>query len=816
MDGETSPHDQIPKPDDIAGKFPQFEILEYLGRGGMGVVYKARQKSLNRLVAIKILAPEREHNALFAGRFSREAELLAKLNHPHIVTIHDFGETDGLYYLVMEYVDGVSLRDLLREGKLEPKQALAIVPEICDALQFAHDHGIVHRDIKPENILLDRRGRVKVADFGLAKIVEQTDEEGSDSSGLTQPKPIELSEAGKIMGTPNYMAPEQLEHPYQVDHRADIYALGVVFYQMLTGELPGKLIELPSKKVQIDVRLDEVVLRALEKNPDLRYAQAGLFKTEVETISGDPQKGAEPNEATGIPAEKSVMKPSETAPLKRESAETQITAGAVGLMIAALWKLKSVPWVFLFTDSGIPHFLSTYIVLFSIISGALIAFGGYQMLLRRSYAWSIAAGILSLISFSIIGIPVGICSLILLTRADVKAAFGAPLAEPLVNQPSINFNETISNQKRGSLLVRFFRVYTDRRTWGSLIFLMLTFLTGIFYFVWAVTGIALSVGLMILIIGIPFTILFLLSIQGLAWSDGFLVESLLGVKIPHDLPFAQPELNWRNRFLSLVNDKSSWFFLLYMLLQLPLGIFYFTINFTLLALSAALMLVPVVHWLEVLNQVDGIVMNNISSTWFSGFQIFGIQVKENGTFLLGAPFWILLLISLGGFILLTLTLHLVRALGRLHGCYAMTMLVSHKIGGVLLPVAAVSLIVAFSFHWGCSNTEHFSQHQPPRPFPSAASISPAIHPGEDTKAQNIEVLQNRLTIEQLNIHPRSPRIILNKPPGETKFSTHLIRFWKVYITGVTPERGHFMDPYEIILFVLVFAVFCMAIIKTSL
>jgi len=280
-----------PSPEEIAEKFPQFEILECLGRGGMGVVYKARQKSLNRLVAIKILAPEREHDSKFAGRFAREAELLAKLSHPHIVTIHDFGETGGLYYLVMEFVDGVSLRDLLREGKLEPKQALAIVPEICDALQFAHDHGIVHRDIKPENILLNRLGRVKVADFGLAKLVADTADIEPGQLAPTTPAADDLTEAGKTMGTPNYMAPEQTQNPEAVDSRADIYSLGVVFYQMLTGELPGKLIEAPSRKVQIDVRLDEVVLRALEREPGRRYQQVGEIKTRMETIAETPPAG---------------------------------------------------------------------------------------------------------------------------------------------------------------------------------------------------------------------------------------------------------------------------------------------------------------------------------------------------------------------------------------------------------------------------------------------------------------------------------------------------------------------------------------------
>ena len=264
FDDEKGPREipPPPAPEEIADKFPQFEILECLGRGGMGVVYKARQKSLNRLVAIKILAPERERDARFAERFAKEAEMLAKLSHPHIVTIHDFGETGGLYYLVMEFINGVNLRDLLRDGKMAPEQALAIVPPICDALQFAHEHGIVHRDIKPENILLDREGRVKIADFGIATLA---------------------GDAAERAGTPDYMAPEQNGGAKIIDHRADIYALGVVLYEMLTGERPTTTPVAPSRRVQIDVRLDEVVMKALEGQPDRRYQTAADFRTVVET-----------------------------------------------------------------------------------------------------------------------------------------------------------------------------------------------------------------------------------------------------------------------------------------------------------------------------------------------------------------------------------------------------------------------------------------------------------------------------------------------------------------------------------------------------
>lgn len=280
----------LPTPEELARLFPQLEILELIGHGGMGAVYKARQKQLDRVVALKILPPGTNAGPAFEARFVREARALAKLNHPGVVTLYEFGQNSSLFFFLMEFVDGVNLRQLIQGGRISSREALTIVPQICDALQYAHDQGIVHRDIKPENILVDRHGRVKVADFGLAKLMDATHEPalGSEASLSST-----LSEAGKVMGTPQYMAPEQREHPTEVDHRADIYSLGVVFYQMLTGELPGKTIEPPSSRIrgmQIDVRLDEVVLRAMERKPERRYQQASVLKTQVETIAATPQK----------------------------------------------------------------------------------------------------------------------------------------------------------------------------------------------------------------------------------------------------------------------------------------------------------------------------------------------------------------------------------------------------------------------------------------------------------------------------------------------------------------------------------------------
>ena len=269
-----------PRIEELAPHFPELEIIECLGRGGMGAVYKARQPKLDRFVALKILSRKRDDgrpDAEFTQRFEREARALARLSHPDIVAVYDFGEAGGFHFLLMEYVDGVTLRQLLQTKRLSPEEALTIVPNICEALQFAHERGIVHRDIKPENILLDKQGRLKIADFGIAKLVGQ-----SEGASLTQEK--------QVIGTPHYMAPEQVEKPGSVDHRADIFSLGVVFYEMLTGELPLGKFAPPSKKVQVDVRLDEVVFHALEKEAERRYQHAREVKTDVETIAATPNR----------------------------------------------------------------------------------------------------------------------------------------------------------------------------------------------------------------------------------------------------------------------------------------------------------------------------------------------------------------------------------------------------------------------------------------------------------------------------------------------------------------------------------------------
>jgi tRNA A-37 threonylcarbamoyl transferase component Bud32 len=279
-----------PAPAELARHFPHLEILELVGQGGMGAVYKARQTKLDRLVAVKVLPPEVARDPAFAERFTREARSLARLNHPHIVSIFDFGESEGLYSFTMEFVDGKSVRELLQAGELTVAEALRIVPQVCEALQYAHDEGVVHRDIKPENILLDRKGRVKIADFGLAKIV-----------GLS-PTYLTLTGSQEVMGTLYYMAPEQMTRSSVVDHRADLYSLGVVFYEMLTGELPLGRFAPPSHKSRVDARLDPIVLRALVREPEQRYQDAAELKKDVENVRSSAPEAPAAAPAAVVPA----------------------------------------------------------------------------------------------------------------------------------------------------------------------------------------------------------------------------------------------------------------------------------------------------------------------------------------------------------------------------------------------------------------------------------------------------------------------------------------------------------------------------------
>lgn len=251
-------------------ELPGYELVRVLGRGGMGEVWLARQKSLRRMVAVKVLPPRLAKDPEFVTRFDKEATALAALNHPNIVQIIDRGVAGEHYYFVMEYVEGRSLRDVMRE--LSPPEALRVALQVARAIECAHDKDIIHRDLKPENILLDGRGHVKVADFGLA--------------GIRRPdSALQLTATAVAMGTLNYMAPEQRRDAKNVDGRADLFSFGVVLYEMLTGEIPVGRFKLPSERVQgLDARVDDVVARLLENEPEARYAKAAEVCQALESL----------------------------------------------------------------------------------------------------------------------------------------------------------------------------------------------------------------------------------------------------------------------------------------------------------------------------------------------------------------------------------------------------------------------------------------------------------------------------------------------------------------------------------------------------
>lgn len=394
--------------DQLASLFPELEIIDQVGTGGMGVVYKAKQKQLDRLVAVKLVRPDLCDDPSFAERFTREARAMARLSHPAIINVFDFGQRENFYFFIMEFVDGANLRQLVRSGELDSKAALAVVPQICEALQYAHDAGIVHRDIKPENILLDKSGRVKIADFGLAKLVKP------------QPDDFTLTGTKQVVGTPHYMAPEQFEHPTEVDHRADIYSVGVVIYEMLTGELPLGRFAAPSEKVQVDVRLDEIVLRALEKEPELRYQQVTEIKTGLE----------------GVPASATVASSAQPA-VSKSVVDDEAPEGSIhidlkdfrwpawGLIATAAVDVVSFSIALLATTfSPRPEEAGLFAALH--IVGFFIYVGAREMQRRGSYRWAVAAAVLAMLPFHwgvLIGIPFGVWSLILLLKPEAKSQF---------------------------------------------------------------------------------------------------------------------------------------------------------------------------------------------------------------------------------------------------------------------------------------------------------------------------------------------------------------------------------------------------------
>jgi serine/threonine protein kinase len=255
-----------------------YAVTTFLARGGMGAVYRGEQISLGRQVAIKILPPQlRSLDPMYAQRFTQEARAMGRLNHPCIVSVYDFGEmADGTLYFIMEYIDGTDVAQMVStQRRLTSLHAISITAHVCDALDYAHQNGVVHRDIKPANVMVGYDGRVKVADFGLAKSKQHA------NSSLTI--------SGHVMGTPHFVAPEALTLGVEVDHRADIYAVGVMLYQMLTGKLPQGLFEMPSKLVNgLDPRYDEIVASAMRDDRERRYQHVTDLRRALNAILTKP------------------------------------------------------------------------------------------------------------------------------------------------------------------------------------------------------------------------------------------------------------------------------------------------------------------------------------------------------------------------------------------------------------------------------------------------------------------------------------------------------------------------------------------------
>lgn len=262
---------------ELQERFPHLEILSFIGHGGMGTYYRACQPKLNRLAAVKILPVDPDTDAELIERFKKEAKAMARLNHPNIIGIYEFLETESTLYLVMEFVEGDIFERLINTRSFDLGEILAIISQVCAALHHAHENGVIHRDLRPGNTMLDQSGLVKVGDFGLARLMGEE---------LFRRR---MTETNLAMGTMDYVAPEQLEEGHPVDHRADIYSLGMMIYKLLTRVLPRGSFVVPSKLVpNLDPRVDDLVIRCLQRNPANRYQQVTELWSEVNLITEAP------------------------------------------------------------------------------------------------------------------------------------------------------------------------------------------------------------------------------------------------------------------------------------------------------------------------------------------------------------------------------------------------------------------------------------------------------------------------------------------------------------------------------------------------
>lgn len=296
---------QAPSLQEVAGLFPNYDIYSLIACGGMGAVYHANQRSLDRDVAIKILPREFSQDKDFRVSFAAEAKSMAKLNHPNLIGVYDFGDVGGLLYIVMEYVPGSSLYSVIHGRVVHQEDALKMVISVCRGLAHAHEYSILHRDIKPSNILIDAGANPKIGDFGLASVLGKQVEEGE-----------------QIFGTPGYTAPEVIDPPHTFDHRADIFSVGIMLHEMLTGVTPNGVNPLAALPAATNPKLRSVIQRAIDPNPAARHASADELAADLEKIlaaPSSPQPAATSNKNIGRPAPRPMHRPTSHPRVIRKS-----------------------------------------------------------------------------------------------------------------------------------------------------------------------------------------------------------------------------------------------------------------------------------------------------------------------------------------------------------------------------------------------------------------------------------------------------------------------------------------------------------------
>lgn len=326
-DSQTPTSFLAPYPAEIAPLFPGYEIECLIATGGMGAVYRAVQKSLDRTVAIKILPHEFSKDAAFCEGFEAEAKAMARLNHPNLIGVYDFGEVNGMLYIIMEYVPGKSLFHSAHGTAIDPNEVIRLVTGICNGLAHAHENGILHRDIKPSNILLDLNAQPKIGDFGLARPVERKIQEGEE-----------------IFGTPHYTAPEVVNSPQSVGYRADIFSVGVMLHELLTGRLPADDRRPASAIVHCDPRFDAIIRRASNPLPEARYASAAEITRDLGAIAQSTGPRVLRTTAAHAPA-----RPGSIRPVTSTSSSSSAPA-IVGIVIALA--IAAAAFVFLSKPAG--------------------------------------------------------------------------------------------------------------------------------------------------------------------------------------------------------------------------------------------------------------------------------------------------------------------------------------------------------------------------------------------------------------------------------------------------------------------------------